>query len=375
MRGRFWKQARRALLPGSPGRWPPTAGFAPSRATALAACLFLLAGGAWAGDTVRVGVFSLFRPQRLVVKPAGAALLRVETGGRAWFLEGAHAVSFRREGDGFDCFIRRELIAARKAVVTARDGTAAEFTLSVPGRIERRFRGTLEVVSRAGALEAVVTVDLEPAVAAVVGAESAPGAPLEARKAQAVVSRSYWLAARGRHFGFDFCDTTHCGFLREPATDPSPALETAGLVLVHNGHVIPALHSAACGGRTSTASEVGLSGNGYPFFAVDCEACRRGAAGWTARFTGADAARIRARPHSEAVRLEIVRRLGWKALPGNNYEMTPEDGGLLLRGRGSGHGVGLCRHGAAAMAEAGAGFRSILSHYFPATEVRGGRLR
>ena len=86
--------------------------------------------------------------------------------------------------------------------------------LSVPGRIERRFRGTLEVASRGGALEAVVSLDIETAVASVVAAESPPGAPLEALKAQAVVARSYYLATRGRHAGFDFCDTTHCQFLR-----------------------------------------------------------------------------------------------------------------------------------------------------------------
>jgi stage II sporulation protein D len=69
------------------------------------------------------------------------------------------------------------------------------------------------------------------------------------------------------------------------------------------------------------------------------------------------------------VRLGIVRRLGWSALPGNNYQIEPADGAVVLHGRGSGHGVGLCQQGASAMAAAGADFRSILSHYFPATTI------
>jgi peptidoglycan hydrolase-like amidase len=42
-----------------------------------------------------------------------------------------------------------------------------------------------------------------------------PGAPFEALKAQAVVTRSSYVSARNRHPLFDFCDTTHCQFLRQ----------------------------------------------------------------------------------------------------------------------------------------------------------------
>src|ERR1039458_7897639 len=40
-------------------------------------------------------------------------------------------------------------------------------------------------------------------------------APSEALKALAVAARSYFVAGKGRHRDFDFCDTTHCQFLRE----------------------------------------------------------------------------------------------------------------------------------------------------------------
>ena len=261
------------------------------------------------------------------------------------------------------------IVTARRTRVAARDGGAANFLLTVPGSIERRFRGTLEVASRGGALEAVVSLDLETAVAAVVAAESPPGAPSEALKAQAVVARSYYLATRGRHSGFDFCDTTHCQFLREPASDESAARETAGLVLLYQREPVAALYSASCGGRTKALEEIGLPAESYPYYSVDCEACRRDGREWTARFSGSDAQRLRARPRSETVRLEIVRRLGWSALPGNNYRIEPEADAVVLRGTGSGHGVAWLREGAAAMAATGAGFRVILNRYFPATTI------
>jgi hypothetical protein len=56
--------------------------------------------------------------------------------------------------------------------------------------------------------------DRETAVAAIVEAEGAYGLPFEARKAQAVVTRSYLAGAHNRHQGFDFCDTEHCQLLK-----------------------------------------------------------------------------------------------------------------------------------------------------------------
>ena len=82
---------------------------------------------------MRVGVFSLFRPQRLVVKPAAAEVLRVEIDGRAVYLEGAQSAAFRRVDDAIDCFVRRELVTARRARVAARDGGAVTFRAECAG--------------------------------------------------------------------------------------------------------------------------------------------------------------------------------------------------------------------------------------------------
>ncbi len=47
----------------------------------------------------------------------------------------------------------------------------------------------------------------------------------------------------------------------------------------------------------------------------------------------------------------------------------PEEDGLALEGRGSGHGVGMCQWGAVERARRGAGWREILGTYYPGTEV------
>jgi SpoIID/LytB domain protein len=45
--------------------------------------------------------------------------------------------------------------------------------------------------------------------------------------------------------------------------------------------------------------------------------------------------------------------------------MRKEGDRVILDGVGKGHGTGLCQSGATAMAEEGANFRRILSHYYP----------
>ena len=64
------------------------------------------------------------------------------------------------------------------------------------------------------------------------------------------------------------------------------------------------------------------------------------------------------------------RRLGWDAVPSNNFSAHSDAQGVVLEGTGEGHGVGLCQAGAKAMAQAGATFREILDHYYPNTTLR-----
>ena len=42
---------------------------------------------------------------------------------------------------------------------------------------------------------------------------------------------------------------------------------------------------------------------------------------------------------------------------------------FILEGKGWGHGVGLCQIGALGMALSKKGVKSILSHYYPGTEI------
>jgi len=205
----------------------------------------------------------------------------------------------------------------------------------------------------------------------VVAAESVPGAPIEALKAQAVASRSYLLAGKGTHRGFDFCDTTHCQFLREPPSHWSAAYtaaqETRGVVLAYQGTPFAAMYSRSCGGKTHSLEDLGMPVRGYPYFSVVCDYCRRHPERWVTTIKQSDASALNA---TESSRLRLARRLGWKMLPSNSYTERSDAGGVVLEGLGVGHGLGLCQRGAADMARHGARFEEILAHYYPNSSLK-----
>jgi peptidoglycan hydrolase-like amidase len=190
----------------------------------------------------------------------------------------------------------------------------------VPGGAHREYSGKLEVRRLGYQLQAIVEMDRETAVASIVAAEGAAGMPLEARKAQAIVTRSYLAGAHNRHEGYDFCDTEHCQLLKEPPSSGSTASlateSTRGQVLTYRGDIVAALYSANCGGHTKSLAQSSWMGAaytqpGYPYYSVVCP----------------------------------------------------------LRGHASGHGVGMCQMGAIEIAEHGYSARIIVGHFFPNTVV------
>jgi stage II sporulation protein D len=323
---------------------------------------------------VHIGVLGLFHPLQFTVSaPAGSALV-LHASQESIVLEKSSGIDFatvRISGSVVVVSAGNRAIRSSQLSVSGRRNEPVDFVLAVPGKIVRRYHGTLQFKPSAGTLIAVVTMDLETAVASVVAAESAPDTPFEALKAQAVAARSYFVAGHGRHHNFDFCDTTHCQFLRQPPAPGSAAARavaaTRDLVLAYDSFPFAAMYTRSCGGHTRTPAELGLSPAAYPYYSVECKYCRAHPVRWSSRVSAQDAATLRT--SDESARLNLDRRLGWSAVPSNDFVETIENDQIVLEGAGEGHGIGLCQSGAKAMAEAGADFRQILTHYYPNTTV------
>lgn len=323
---------------------------------------------------VRIGVLGLFHPREIVIRAVPGSAVVVRAGDRSLVLEassGTGEINVHLDGNALAASTGNGATQSRSLTVASRDNGPADFCLSVPGKITRRYHGTLEVTHLSGSLVMIVSMDLEIAVASIVAAESDPDTLLEALKAQAVAARSYLIAAKGRHHGFDFCDTTHCEFLRTPPDAHTPpaqaAAATRGLVLAYNAQPFAAMYTRSCSGRTRTPAEVGLPAGPYPYYSVECKHCREHPSAWQSRVTSQEAAALR--PSNESARLAIDRLRGWNTVPSDSFTVKRAGNRVVLEGIGEGHGIGLCQSGAAAMAKESATFSRILAHYYPNASV------
>ncbi len=325
--------------------------------------------------TVRIGVLGIFHSQQLTLTADAQDGLLISAAQERLFLQPRSkcaVLRIRASANALVAACGAKEIKTDVLRATSRNQESTSFFLTAPGRLKRRYEGILEIKAKDGELIPVITMDLETAVASVVQAESAPETPPEALKAQAVVTRSYFIAGTGRHAGFDFCDLTHCQFLREPPAPDGPAAvatsATRGLVLAYNGKPVTAMFTRSCAGHTRTSQDIGLPSADYPYFSVECDFCYKNPVRWTREVSPADAALLFQR--GEAGRLAIGRRLGWNAVPSNNFTAKVENGTVTLHGAGQGHGVGLCQRGARSMADHGSDFHEILEHYFPNTKLQ-----
>jgi stage II sporulation protein D len=324
--------------------------------------------------TVRIGVLGIFHPHELTIAadPAGELMIAAE-GQRIFLQQGSSCglLRVRSVGDNLLLSCSTMELRGRELQAAGRNQQSAGIVVTLPGKIKRRYMGVLELKTKHGELYPIITMDLETAVASVVQAETTPGTPLEALKAQAIVSRSYFVSGGGRHDEFDFCDLTHCQFLREPPASDSPAANAAastrGRVLAYEEKPVAAMFTQSCGGRTRTLEEIRVSQKGYPYFSVRCDSCYNNPVRWTRKVSREDEELLKLR--GENGRLAIGRRLGWNAVPSNNFTALEVGGEVTLSGVGQGHGVGLCQRGARGMAEGGSDFRMILNHYFPNTRL------
>lgn len=269
----------------------------------------------------------------------------------------------------------------------------------------RAFKGTVQARAKDGIVEFVELAEVEDYVRGVVAAESATD-QAAALQAQAVVSRTFALASRGRHLdeGYDLCDLAHCqvyqGFSGSEAAR-SAAEATAGRVLKRQGRLWPAWFHSSCGGATSPARDVfgeGAAGEGVgdldeqgkPLCAGSPDAAwtftlERGALaralGLPAQGRALEVARkdragrivevraFGAKLSGDELQSRVGRAVGWNKLKSLLAEVDEQDGVVRFRGRGLGHGVGMCQWGAAALAKKGWSYQKILGKYFPGATV------
>ncbi len=299
--------------------------------------------------------------------------------------------------------------------------------LSVDGR---EYRGELTLRRDTRGILVLNRVSIEGYLIGVVSAEMGPrpASEIEALKAQAVTARTYALRNRTRWAsqGFDLLadvnDQVYQGLSGEHPEAAEAVAATRGEVLLYGDDLIDAFYYSTCGGKTEQGDAV-FAGAARPYLRSVPDLDPAGVPWciisprftWTESWTREGLIAILSRtlpslgisttplatltdiritgrtPSGRVASLELVGRSSRVTLSGQTIRraLAPQGTGMLratdftvtlgrgggqltridLRGRGNGHGVGLCQWGAIGRARAGQDYQTILSSYFPGTSL------
>jgi len=261
------------------------------------------------------------------------------------------------------------------------------------------YQGHIYIDSWQGYLRIVNELDEDRYVASVAEAEGGSGAPLEFLKTQCIISRTFYYRHGNQHIaeGFFVCDGTHCQAYKGKNTNArvltEAARETDGLVIFdQHGTLIEAAFHSNSGGEIQGSESLWL--HGMPYLSSRKDPWSEGGPNyrWESRISllewtnylqnsGFDISRnnlnalIFKQPSrrsfyvvgSDSVSFRQIREdFGLRS---SFFDVEIENGMVVLRGRGYGHGIGLSQEGGIEMAKRGFWFTDIIQYYYPGVTI------
>lgn len=254
-------------------------------------------------------------------------------------------------------------------------------------------------------LYAINVLPLEAYLAGIINSEISSKWPIESIKAQAVVSRTYAFRKKikNREKPYDLnttvLDQVYKGITNIDRASIEAVKETYGEVVVYNHRLIEAFFFAHSGGKTEDGSY--FSGVDVPYLrAVDDSIYVKDKprSNWSYKIKinkffaklraknwikgELETIKIKKRSKSNRVlRLAFISQktvtvsgenlrqlLGYNKLFSTNFKIKLNGKYLIVEGKGSGHGVGMCQWGAYGMAKANKTYKEIIHKYF--TDVK-----
>ncbi len=275
--------------------------------------------------------------------------------------------------------------------------TALSLQCKVPSVKLRKYKDDFRISADKN-LTIVNLVDMDNYLAGVVESEGGGRRHLEYYKVQAIMSRTYANKYKNKHAeeGFDLCDQVHCqayhSMMRFTPKIDTAVRATSGIIMVDEKHKhIDAYFHANCGGQTCLPEYVW--NNPVPYLSTfkDTFCIYTRQATWTKKIAKSEWRNFLVGQYGYPVHIpEYARqlynfkqedRLAFYVSPSlgiplrdlrkkfrlkSTYFSVEEAGGyVLLRGRGYGHGVGMCQEGAMKMASYGFSYHQISVFYFP----------
>ncbi len=265
-----------------------------------------------------------------------------------------------------------------------------------PERKPRFYEDNLTVEVESGNLKLINEIVLDNYISGVVQAESGKRSYQEFYKVQAILARTFALSHLQKHAteGFSLCDHTHCQayFGKTTELDIMKAVsETKDKVVVDdNLNLIEAAFHSNSGGQTANSEDVWGSKLTYLRSVNDTFSTKMPNAKWerkmakedwlsylklkhnypiqdsNARWLAINFKQDSRKPYLEAnnIRVALKNVRTDLQLKSTFFTIIPQGDTLLFKGRGFGHGVGMCQEGAMRMAKIGYKYPEVINFYY-----------
>lgn len=270
-----------------------------------------------------------------------------------------------------------------------------------PDKKLRFYQDNLILDTESGFLKCINEIELDNYIAGVVQAESGKRSYQEFYKVQAILARTFALSHIQKHAteGFSLCDHTHCQVYFGKSMEfeiLKAVLETKNSVVVDdNLNLIEAAFHSNSGGETANSEDVWGSKLSYLRSVKDSFSVKMPNAKWERKMAKEDWLSYLKLKHnypiqdSSALLLAITFKQDSRKqyLEANNikvplknvrtdlqlkstfFTIIPVGDSLIFKGRGFGHGVGMCQEGAMRMAKLGYKHQEVINFYYQKTQL------
>ncbi|HOM27580.1 MAG TPA: SpoIID/LytB domain-containing protein [bacterium] len=255
----------------------------------------------------------------------------------------------------------------------------------------------------------VKEIEIEEYISGVVVKEMGENWPVEALKAQAVVSRTYliWKISTNKRNYYHIENSINHQLYKDCKDEKikSILLETKGEVLLtENEKIVPVFFHACSGGITANPSDVWKGKYPLNYSVIDPYSEDNPFSYWEknisknylSKILGCSIEKIEVIERDQTNRVKLLQittkngniklrgtefreKINQKTevyfnnpyiIPSTLFEVRDKGDSITFIGKGYGHGVGLSQYGAKKMAEIGFDYKDILKFYFPGLKIK-----
>jgi stage II sporulation protein D len=356
-----------------------------------------------ADEIVNIRIFSQVKIQSFTFSPESGTYSVWANGAEVLNTSHYPLVKFTSVGDSVEIKTFETVLGKFKKVKIYSNDFIRSFRLKLiaPDRKPRFYDENLIVYSEGGELKCINEISLDNYIAGVVQAESGRRSYQEFYKVQAILARTFALSHLQKHAleNFNLCDHTHCQayFGKTTELDIMKAVtDTKGKVVVDdNLNLIDAAFHSNSGGQTANSEDVWGSKLTYLRSVNDTFSTKMPNARWerkmskddwltylklkhnypvqdsNARWLALTFKQDTRRSHLEAnnVRVPLKNVRTDLQLKSTFFSIFPQGDTLVFKGRGFGHGVGMCQEGAMRMAKLGYKHPEVINFYYQKTQL------